>query len=133
MLDRNGLRPTRYYVTDDGMMILVSEAGVIPLDTVNVVETMRLRPRKMVIVDTADGCIIEDVEIKERLASAYLYRDWLERNRIDLDSLSSGRQVGRGVLDYETMLTGFVLRRGLFLDHRAHGGHREGAGRLHRV
>lgn len=107
MLDRNGLRPARYCVTDDGMMILASEAGVIPLDTVNVVETGRLRPGKMMVVDTIEGRIIEDAEIKEKLASAYPYRDWLEKNRIDLDSLYSGRQVGRGVLDYEIMLAEF--------------------------
>ena len=107
MLDRNGLRPARYCVTEDGMMILASEAGVIPLDSVNVIETGRLRPGKMLMVDTSEGRIIEDSEIKARLASAYPYRDWLERNRLDLGSLSSGRQVGRSVDGYDRMLSWF--------------------------
>ena len=107
MLDRNGLRPARYCVTDDGMMILASEAGVIPLDSVRVVETGRLRPGKMLMVDTQEGRVIGDAEIKERLASAYPYRDWLERNRLDLGSLSSGRQVGRGVDGYDRRLRWF--------------------------
>lgn len=107
MLDRNGLRPARYCVTDDGMIILASEAGVIPLDAVNVIETGRLRPGKMLLVDTEAGRVIGDAEIKETLASAYPYRDWLERNRLDLRSLSSGRQVGRSVDDYERKLAEF--------------------------
>ena len=107
MLDRNGLRPARYCVTDDGMMILASEAGVIPLDAVNVVETGRLRPGKMLLVDTDQGRVIEDAEIKEALATAYPYRDWLEQNRLDLGTLSSGRQVGRKVDGYERLLAGF--------------------------
>lgn len=107
MLDRNGLRPARYSVTRDGMMILASEAGVIPADPADVVETGRLRPGKMIVVDTREGRVLRDPEIKEALASAYPYRDWLERNRLDLDRLSSGRQVGRAVADYGRMLAEF--------------------------
>lgn len=107
MLDRNGLRPARYSVTEDGLLILASEAGVIPLDRVRVVETGRLKPGKMMMVDTASGRIVRDGEIKESLANAYPYRDWLERNRLDLDRLSSGRQVGRSVDDYGRRLAGF--------------------------
>ena len=107
MLDRNGLRPARYSVTSDGMMVLASEAGVIPFRPEDVVETGRLRPGKMIMVDTSAGRILRDAEIKEALASAYPYRDWLEKNRLDLDRLSSGRQVGRAVQGYARMLAEF--------------------------
>ncbi len=107
MLDRNGLRPARYSVTDDGVVILASEAGVIPVDRVRIVETGRLRPGKMFMVDTSAGRIVRDSEIKGKLANAYPYRDWLERNRLDLDRLSSGRQVGRSVPEMAVRLADF--------------------------
>lgn len=107
MLDRNGLRPARFSVTSDGMMILASEAGVIPLRSEEIIETGRLRPGKMLLVDTSKGRILRDTEIKEALAKAYPYRDWLERNRLDLDKLSSGRQVGRAVEGYGSKLAEF--------------------------
>lgn len=107
MLDRNGLRPARYSVTADGMMILASEAGVIPMRPEDVVETGRLRPGKMIMVDTKAGRILRDQEIKEALASAYPYRDWLEKNRLELDALSSGRQVGRALPDLKRSLAEF--------------------------
>ena len=99
MLDRNGLRPARYAVTADGEFILASEAGIIRRMPGETIETGRIRPGKMILVDTSEGRILRDAEIKEVLASAYPYRDWLERNRLDLDGLSSGRQVGRAVDD----------------------------------
>lgn len=107
MLDRNGLRPARYSITADGMLIMASEAGVIPLRPSEVVETGRLRPGKMLMVDTSSGRILQDAEIKEALASAYPYRDWLEKHRLNLDALSSGRQVGRSVDGYQRMLSEF--------------------------
>lgn len=107
MLDRNGLRPARYCVTDDGMMIIASEAGVIPMDEDRIRETGRLRPGKMIMIDTVEGKIIRDSDIKAKLASMYPYRDWLEKSRLDLDSLSSGRQVGRDVRDYDSRLCRF--------------------------
>lgn len=103
MLDRNGLRPVRYSVSRDGIVIMASEAGVIPIPPEDVVETGRLRPGKMLVVDTANGRLVRDAEIKEALATAFPYRDWLERNRLDLDRLSSGRQVGRSVPDLALM------------------------------
>lgn len=103
MLDRNGLRPVRYTVSRDGTVVMASEAGVIPVSPEDVVETGRLRPGKMLVIDTAAGRIVRDAEIKEALASAFPYRDWLERNRLDLDRLSSGRQVGRSVPDLRLM------------------------------
>lgn len=107
MLDRNGLRPARFSVTSDGMIILASEAGVIPLKPEEIVETGRLRPGKMLLIDTSNGRLLRDTEIKETLAKAYPYRDWLERNRLDLDKLSSGRQVGRAVDGYRGKLAEF--------------------------
>ena len=110
MLDRNGLRPVRYCVTDDGVVVIASEAGAASVGG-RVVETGRLRPGKMMIVDTGAGRILRDAEIKAALAGAHPYRDWLERNRMDLDRLSSGRQVGRGVEGYGTLLAEFGYTR----------------------
>ena len=97
MLDRNGLRPVRYTVTKDGMLILASEAGVIDVDNDNIESTGRIGPGKMMLIDTVNGRIVGDRRIKDRLSSAYPYRDWLEKNRIDLATVSSGRTVGRAV------------------------------------
>ena len=107
MLDRNGLRPARYAVTRDGEIVMASEAGTVPIRSAEVVETGRLRPGKMLLVDMEKGRILEDPEIKEALASAYQYRDWLEKHRLNLDALSSGRQVGRDVEGYPRMLSEF--------------------------
>ena len=107
MLDRNGLRPARYVVTEDNMLIMASEAGVIPTDRYRIVESGRLKPGKMLMVDTRVNRVLQDPEIKMSLASAYPYRDWLERNRLDLLTLSSGRQVGRTVADFEKKLAEF--------------------------
>ena len=101
MLDRNGLRPVRYTVTDDGLVIMASEAGVLPLDDHNIKEAGRLRPGKMMIIDTGEARILDDREIKGALSSAYPFRDWLEKNRIDLADVSSGRTVDRSVRDME--------------------------------
>ena len=107
MLDRNGLRPARYTVTEDGTFILASEAGVIQFPETECRESGRLRPGKMMIIDTEEGRILRDSEIKSALASAYPYRDWLDRNRLDLDEVSSGRSVGRKVEDYDFRLAEF--------------------------
>ena len=101
MLDRNGLRPVRYTITDDGLMIMASEAGVLPIDEDSVREAGRLMPGKMMIIDTEESRIIRDSEIKGALASAQPYRDWLEKNRIDLADVSSGRVVDRSVDDMD--------------------------------
>ena len=97
MLDRNGLRPVRYAVTDSGLFVLSSEAGVLDVPSEHIAESGRIRPGKMILVDTEEGRIIRDPEIKGALASAYPYRDWLEKNRIDLGDVSSGRSVDRSV------------------------------------
>ncbi len=110
-MDRNGLRPVRYTVTSDGMIILASEAGVLPLEGSTIKKSGRLRPGKMLMIDMAEGRILRDDEIKAALASAYPYRDWLEKNRIDLAGVSSGRSVDRSVKDIDRMRKEFLYTK----------------------
>jgi glutamate synthase (NADPH/NADH) large chain len=86
-LDRNGLRPGRYLVTDDGLVVLASEIGVLDIDPARVVRKGRLRPGKMFLVDTEAGRLIEDDEIKQELSSSEEYGEWLEMGRIHLADL----------------------------------------------
>lgn len=86
-LDRNGLRPARYIVTDDDMVILASEAGTLPLPENRIVKKWRLQPGKMLLLDLEQGRIIEDDELKAQISSARPYRQWIDRLRIKLDSL----------------------------------------------
>jgi glutamate synthase (NADPH/NADH) large chain len=87
VLDRNGLRPGRFWVTDDGLVILASEAGVLDIDPATVVRKGRLQPGLMFLVDTAAGRIIEDDEIKAELAAEYPYGEWLRAGLIHLGAL----------------------------------------------
>ncbi|MEY9908803.1 glutamate synthase (NADPH/NADH) large chain [Catenulispora sp. MAP12-49] len=87
VLDRNGLRPSRYWVTDDGLVVLASEFGVLDIDPATVVRKGRLQPGKMFLVDTVAGRIVEDEEIKAALAAAEPYAEWLHAGRIKLDKL----------------------------------------------
>ncbi|MFF2325987.1 MULTISPECIES: glutamate synthase large subunit [unclassified Streptomyces] len=87
VLDRNGLRPGRYWVTDDGLVVLSSEVGVLDIDPAKVVRKGRLQPGRMFLVDTAEGRIIEDDEIKAALATEQPYQDWLEAGEIELEDL----------------------------------------------
>ncbi len=87
VLDRNGLRPGRYYVTKDDLVILASEAGVLDVPPEDVVRKGRLQPGKMFLVDTAQGRIVEDEEIKRTLAAARPYREWLDEYQIHVDDL----------------------------------------------
>ncbi|GAA0995234.1 glutamate synthase large subunit [Subtercola frigoramans] len=86
-LDRNGLRPGRYLVTDDGLVVLASEIGVLDVDPSKVVRKGRLRPGKMFLVDTEAGRLIEDDEIKDSLAASEPWAEWLEEGRINLRDL----------------------------------------------
>ncbi|MGI6009152.1 MAG: glutamate synthase large subunit [Methanomethylophilus sp.] len=108
MLDRNGLRPVRYTVTKDGLFILASEAGVLDVPSPLIAESGRICPGKMIMVDMQAKRILRDPEIKEALASAYPYRDWLEKNRIDLGDVSSGRTVDRRVPDAPRLMREFL-------------------------
>lgn len=87
VLDRNGLRPGRYWVTDEGLVVLGSEVGVLDIDPAKVVKKGRLQPGRMFLVDTAEHRIIEDEEIKNALASEHPYEEWLEAGEIELSDL----------------------------------------------
>jgi glutamate synthase (NADPH) large chain len=86
-LDRNGLRPARYIVTDDDYVILASEVGVLDIPERKIVKKWRLQPGKMLLVDTEQGRIIDDDELKHTLATAKPYREWIDRSRIALGAL----------------------------------------------
>ncbi len=111
MLDRNGLRPVRYTITEDGLFILASEAGVIPVADKDIGTTGRLAPGKMILIDTSEGKVLKDSEIKWVLSSAYPFRDWLEKNRIDLADVSSGRTVDRSVKDAAHVRKAFLYSK----------------------
>ncbi|MDE6152007.1 MAG: glutamate synthase subunit alpha, partial [Prevotella sp.] len=107
MLDRNGLRPSRYTITKDGMMVVASEVGVMNLEPGEIVSKGRLQPGKILLIDTQEGKIYYDSEIKECLAKEHPYREWLSANRIQLEKLKSGRHVENSVADYERKLLSF--------------------------
>ncbi|HNQ04752.1 MAG TPA: glutamate synthase-related protein [Thiobacillaceae bacterium] len=86
-LDRNGLRPARYLLTDDDLIVMASEAGVLPIDDARIVRKWRLQPGRMLLVDLERGCIIGDDEIKHQLATARPYRQWLTQSRHYLEDL----------------------------------------------
>lgn len=87
VLDRNGLRPSRYLITDDDTLILSSEVGVLPVDPTKIKLKERLRPGKMLLVDTVQGRVIDDEEIKEKYASRQPYGEWLDNNLTELKSI----------------------------------------------
>ena len=107
MLDRNGLRPSRYTITKQGMMVVASEVGVMDFEPGDVVSKGRLQPGKILLIDTQEGKIYYDGEIKEQLAKAHPYREWLSENRVQLEKLKSGRHVDNGVSDLEKKLINF--------------------------
>ena len=107
MLDRNGLRPSRYTITKSGMMVVASEVGVMDFEPSDVVSKGRLQPGKILLIDTQEGKIYYDGEIKEKLAKAHPYREWLNENRVQLEKLKSGRHVDNSVKDYEQKLVTF--------------------------
>ena len=90
VLDRNGLRPSRIWVTEDGLVVMASEVGVLDLDPAKVVKRMRLQPGRMFLVDTAQGRIVSDEEIKSELAAEHPYREWLDSQQFHLDELPQG-------------------------------------------
>ncbi|MFN9129920.1 MAG: glutamate synthase central domain-containing protein, partial [bacterium] len=89
-LDRNGLRPARYIVTSDDLVVMASETGVLPIPEEKIVKKWRLQPGKMFLIDTEAGRIIDDAELKYTLSSAKPYREWIDRIRIKLDDLEAG-------------------------------------------
>src|SRR5258707_1264192 len=107
-LDRNGLRPARYLVTHDDLVIMASETGVLPVRPEDVKVKGRLQPGRMVLVDNTKGCLIPDEEIKERLWSSQPYAQWLKENQITLDSLPEPPRV------YESDLDNIIERQRAF-------------------
>ncbi len=102
VLDRNGLRPSRYYVTKDGLVVMASEVGVLDIPPENVLIKERLHPGRIFLVDTRAGRIIDDAELKQRYTSAHPYRDWLTQNLVPLDQLPRPPQLPEP--DHETVL-----------------------------
>jgi glutamate synthase (NADPH) large chain len=111
MLDRNGLRPARFLVTHDDTMIIASETGTVEFDPARIKAKGRLKPGKMLMVDTELGQIFYDYELKEGLAKAFPYREWLNRNCISLDNISSGRSVKNELDNYQTLLHAYAYSK----------------------
>ncbi|MGH9172691.1 MAG: glutamate synthase large subunit, partial [Acidimicrobiales bacterium] len=87
VLDRNGLRPSRYWVTSDGLVVMASEVGVLDIEPSRVVQRGRLRPGRMFLVDTSEGRIVDDTELKAALAAEHPYQQWLDEQLLDFDDL----------------------------------------------
>ena len=111
MLDRNGLRPARYLITNNDMVVVASEVGVMDFEPGEIKEKGRLQPGKILMIDTEQGKIYYDGELKEQLASARPYRAWLSANRIELDTLKSGRKIDNRIDGYDRMLRTFGFSR----------------------
>lgn len=107
MLDRNGLRPARYLITNNDLMVVASEAGVLPFEASEVREKGRIKPGKMFMVDTKEGTIFYDSELKEKLAKEHPYSEWLSKNRILLSNIHSGRSVKHGIENHRQLLSAF--------------------------
>ena len=107
MLDRNGLRPSRYTITKNGMMVVASEVGVMDFEPGDIVSKGRLQPGKILLIDTLEGKIYYDGQIKASLAGEHPYRQWLSTNRIQLEKIKSGRHVENKVENYERKLINF--------------------------
>ncbi|MDR1556055.1 MAG: glutamate synthase large subunit [Tannerellaceae bacterium] len=111
MLDRNGLRPARYLITHNDMMVIASEAGVLSFDASQIKEKGRLQPGKLLLIDTQKGRVWYDKELKEELASAFPYKEWLAKNRIILSDIHSGRTVKHSVDAYAELQKTFGYSR----------------------
>lgn len=111
MLDRNGLRPARYLITKNDMMIVASEVGVMSFEAGDIKEKGRLQPGKILLIDTEEGKVYYDGEIKKQLSDAHPYRNWLANNRVELNELKSGRKVSHKEKDYDSLLRAFGYSR----------------------
>ena len=134
-LDRNGLRPARYLVTDDGLVVLASEMGVLPIPEEKIVEKWRLQPGKMLLIDLEEGRIVSDDEIKQQLSNAHPYKEWLKRTQIVLEDLKPVQaresRTDVSLLDRQQAF-GYTAGRPQ-APHAAHGRDRPGGGRLHGI
>ena len=104
VLDRNGLRPSRYCVTKDDMVVMASEVGVLPIEPERILKKARLEPGRMFLVDTNEGRIISDKELKETMAAAQPYREWLDQHMVSLDEIPQPDVEVPGV-DHSTLIT----------------------------
>ncbi|MGN0188660.1 MAG: glutamate synthase central domain-containing protein, partial [Candidatus Cryptobacteroides sp.] len=111
MLDRNGLRPCRYFITKTGMLVMASETGACEVAPKDIASKGRLKPGKILMVDTLKGKIIRDEEIKEELSGAYPYSEWLHSGRIVLNKIRSGRKVDHSIKDFGRLLKAFRYDR----------------------
>ena len=103
VLDRNGLRPSRFYILKDGMVVMASEVGVLDVDPKEIVSKGRLQPGKMFLIDTREGRIVDDAEIKGKITAAQPYRQWLNENMIDIAKLPAAPELPPP--DHETVLS----------------------------
>ena len=131
-LDRNGLRPARYLVTDDGLVVLASEMGVLPIPEEKIVEKWRLQPGKMLLIDLDEGRIVSDDEIKQQLATAHPYKEWLKRTQIVLEDLKpvQARESRTDVSLLDRQQAFGYTAGGPEAPDAADGRHRPGSGRL---
>lgn len=111
MLDRNGLRPARYLITNNDTIVIASEMGVLSFDPSEVKKKGRLRPGKMLMVDMEKGEIYYDKDLKEKLASEFPYGEWLSRNRIQLDKIQTGKKIENTVENYSRLIKTFSYHR----------------------
>ncbi|MDR3235740.1 MAG: glutamate synthase large subunit [Prevotellaceae bacterium] len=111
MLDRNGLRPARYLITNKDVIVVASEVGVLPFKPEEIKEKGRLRPGKMLMLDTQEGKVSYDPELKKELASGHPYHQWLDKNRIILSNIHSGRTVSHSVEALQANLKAFGYTR----------------------
>ncbi len=103
-LDRNGLRPARYIITDDGMVMMASEMGVLPIPQNKIVKKWRLQPGKMFLIDMQAGRIVDDAELKTQLATAKPYRKWIEQSRYFLSDLAAAKKTSQASLAGSALL-----------------------------
>ena len=112
MLDRNGLRPSRYLITKDDLMVMGSEVGVQTFPAEDIREKGRLKPGKIILVDTQEGRIMRDEQLKNELASAHPYRKWIEKNMVNLEEIQAGNVVPPGLgKSFDEYLTSFNYSR----------------------
>jgi glutamate synthase (ferredoxin) len=116
VLDRNGLRPSRYYVTKDGLVVMASEAGVLDIPAADVLLKGRLQPGRMFLVDTEEGRIVEDDEIKRAIANERPYRQWINDHQVHLNDLPDAPQVPQP--DHDTLLQRQIAFGYTFEDER---------------
>ncbi|HJY40518.1 MAG TPA: glutamate synthase large subunit, partial [Steroidobacteraceae bacterium] len=116
VLDRNGLRPSRYYVTKDGLVVLASEAGVLDIPAADIQLKGRLQPGRMFLVDTEEGRIVDDEEIKRAIANERPYRQWLSEHQVHLNDLPDAPQVPQP--DHDTLLQRQIAFGYTFEDER---------------